>query len=88
MERSVIEYRPPSKMRRRSTMGICLQLVTSKFWSFLHESIIEKIPSAEVSGQRPAHQHHGDEIISTFFLFSTFSHFIHNWRIALFYNLY
>ena len=27
-------------------MGICLQLVTSKFWSFLHDSIITKIPSA------------------------------------------
>lgn len=35
-------------MRRRSTMGICLQLVTSKFWSFLHELIIAKIPSAEL----------------------------------------
>jgi hypothetical protein len=29
-------------------MGICLQLVTSKFWSFLHDSMIAKIPSADV----------------------------------------
>jgi len=34
-------------MRRRSRMGICLQLVTSKFWSLLHDSTMAKIPSAE-----------------------------------------
>lgn len=47
IERGLIRCPPSSKMRRRSRMGICLQLVTSKFWSFLHESIITKIPSAK-----------------------------------------
>ena len=28
-------------------MGICLQLVTSKSWSFWHDSITAKIPLAE-----------------------------------------
>ena len=48
MERGAGGYQAPSKMCRRSTMGICLQLVTSKFWSFLHESMIAKTPFAEM----------------------------------------
>jgi hypothetical protein len=42
----MVKCRLPSKILRRSGMGICLQLVTSKFWSLLHDSIITKIPSA------------------------------------------
>jgi len=48
MEVGLIGCQPPSNMRRRSRIGICLQLVTSKFWSFLHDSMITKIPSAKM----------------------------------------
>ena len=48
MERRIVRCRRPSKMRRRSRIGICLQLVRSKFWSFLHDSITAKMPSAEM----------------------------------------
>ena len=55
---------PSSKIRRRSTIGICLQLVTSKFCNFLHDSIITKIPSAgmtvSVDDERSNSDHTGE----------------------------